>query len=276
MRGALTGQHYVDDILGPHVGPFLNGLPGAIFQQDNARPHTARVSQDFLRHFQTLPWPACCPNLSPVEHVWDQLKRQIPSCHSVHDLELAVQDLLGLTISFQGHDTTSVGISWCLWLVGLHPWIQDRIHAELDDIFGDDERNITMEDLKNMKYLECVIKESMRLYPSVPAFGRMIRNDIKIENYIVPKGSICLVHTFLLHRDPEFFPNPDKFDPDRFTQDNSVGRNPFAYVPFSAGPRNCIVQALLLLPKAALINLKGCNSRSILFFSKAWNNISNK
>ncbi|GFV17675.1 transposable element Tc1 transposase [Trichonephila clavipes] len=74
-------------------GPFLNGLPGAIFQQDNARPHTARVAQDFLRHFQTLPWPAHSPDLSPVEHVWDQLKLQMPSCHSVHDLELAVQDL---------------------------------------------------------------------------------------------------------------------------------------------------------------------------------------
>ncbi|GFU18013.1 transposable element Tc1 transposase [Trichonephila clavipes] len=66
--------------------PFLNGLPGAIFHQDNARPHTARVAQDFLRHFQTLPRPARSLDLSPVEHVWDELKRQMPSCHSVHDL----------------------------------------------------------------------------------------------------------------------------------------------------------------------------------------------
>ncbi|GFV95280.1 transposable element Tcb2 transposase [Trichonephila clavipes] len=93
MRGTLTGQRYVDDIFRPHVGPFLNGLLGAIFQQDNACPHTARVAQDFLRHFQTLPWPSRSPDLSPVEHVWDQLKRQMPSCHSVHDLELAAQDL---------------------------------------------------------------------------------------------------------------------------------------------------------------------------------------
>ncbi|GFU60984.1 DDE_3 domain-containing protein [Trichonephila clavipes] len=94
MCGTLTGQRYVDDILRPHVGPFLNGLPGAIFQQDNARPLTARVAQDFLRHFQTLLWPAGFPDLSPLEHVWDQLKRQMPSYHhSAHDSELAVEDL---------------------------------------------------------------------------------------------------------------------------------------------------------------------------------------
>ncbi|GFU38380.1 transposable element Tc1 transposase [Trichonephila clavipes] len=94
MRGTSTGQRYADDILRPHVGPFLNGLPGAIFQQDNAHPQTAGVAQDLLRHFQTLPWPARLTDLSPVQHVWDQLKRQMPSCHSVNDLELAVQDLL--------------------------------------------------------------------------------------------------------------------------------------------------------------------------------------
>ncbi|GFW89242.1 DDE_3 domain-containing protein [Trichonephila clavipes] len=93
MRETLTGQRYVDNILRPYVGPFLNGLPEAIFQKDNARPHTARLAQDFVRHFQTLSWPAHSPDLSPVEHVWDLLKRQIPSCHSVHGLELAVQDL---------------------------------------------------------------------------------------------------------------------------------------------------------------------------------------
>ncbi|GFV71794.1 transposable element Tc3 transposase [Trichonephila clavipes] len=93
IRGALTGQRYVDDILRPPVGLFLNGLPETIFQQDNARPHTAGVAQDFLCHFQTLPWPARSTDLSPVEHVWNQLKQQMPSCHSVLDLELAVQDL---------------------------------------------------------------------------------------------------------------------------------------------------------------------------------------
>ncbi|GBL77105.1 hypothetical protein AVEN_12747-1 [Araneus ventricosus] len=89
----VTGQRYVDDIFRLQVEPFLNGLPGAIFQQNNAHPHTSQAAQDFLRHVQTLPWPALSPDLSPIEHVWDQLKRQMQLCHSVHDLEVAVQDL---------------------------------------------------------------------------------------------------------------------------------------------------------------------------------------
>ncbi|GFT39619.1 transposable element Tcb2 transposase [Trichonephila clavipes] len=76
-----------------HPGPFLNVLPGAIFQQDNSRPHTARVAQEFLHYFQSFPWPPRSSDLSPVEHVWDQLKWQMSSCHSVHDLELAAQDM---------------------------------------------------------------------------------------------------------------------------------------------------------------------------------------
>ncbi|GFU72089.1 transposable element Tcb2 transposase [Trichonephila clavipes] len=93
MRGPLTGQCYVDDILRPHVGPFLNGLPGAIFQQDNAHPHTARFFSRLPTSFLDSSVAVPLPDLSPVEHVWNQLKRQMPSCHSVHDLQLAFQDL---------------------------------------------------------------------------------------------------------------------------------------------------------------------------------------
>ncbi|GFU85467.1 transposable element Tcb2 transposase [Trichonephila clavipes] len=69
----MTGQLYVHDILQPHVLPLTQRLPGVIFQQDNARPHTARVSQDCLRTVTTIPWPACSPELSPIEHICDHL-----------------------------------------------------------------------------------------------------------------------------------------------------------------------------------------------------------
>ncbi|GFU79757.1 transposable element Tcb2 transposase [Trichonephila clavipes] len=86
--------------------PFLNGLPGAIFQQDIARQHTARVAQVFLRHFQILAWPGRFPDLFPVEHVWDQLKRQIPSCHSVHDFRVGCSRFVGPSASGQ-HKVTN-------------------------------------------------------------------------------------------------------------------------------------------------------------------------
>ncbi|GFW22075.1 transposable element Tcb2 transposase [Trichonephila clavipes] len=75
IRGTMTAQWYVHDILQPHVLPLMQRLPGAIFQQDNARPHTARVSQDCLRTVTTLPWPTRSPDLSPIEHIWDHLGR---------------------------------------------------------------------------------------------------------------------------------------------------------------------------------------------------------
>ncbi|GFT92901.1 hypothetical protein TNCV_740591 [Trichonephila clavipes] len=95
MRGTLTSQRYVEDILGPHVG-------------SNARPHTSRVAQDFLHHFQTLLWSARSPDLSPVEHVWDQLKRQVSSCHSVHDLDWLFK-ICGPTIASGQHKIGIVG-----------------------------------------------------------------------------------------------------------------------------------------------------------------------
>ncbi|GIX99690.1 cytochrome P450 4V2 [Caerostris darwini] len=156
--------------------------------------------------------------------------------------------------TFAGHDTTSVSMSWCLWLVGLHPWVQDRIHEELENIFGEDDREPTSIDLKDMEYLECVIKESLRLYPTVPLLTRELRNDIQIREYTVPSGTTVLVNTYLLHRDPEIFPNPEKFDPGRFSLKNSSGRHPFAYVPFSAGSRNCIGQRFALMEMKTVLS----------------------
>lgn len=147
------------------------------------------------------------------------------------------------TFVFEGHDTTSMGISWALYLIGLHPDVQAKLHDEMDSIFGDDtERHVTEDDIRDLRYLDCVLKESQRLYPSVPIFGREIREDQEFYGYKVQKGSIFTVFTYLLHRDPNTFPNPEKFDPERFLPENSSGRHPFGYIPFSAGPRNCIGQ----------------------------------
>nr|XP_037274992.1 cytochrome P450 4c3-like [Rhipicephalus microplus] len=158
------------------------------------------------------------------------------------------------TFMFGGHDTTAMGISWALFLIGHHPREQQKIHNELDQIFGDDkERHVNFEDLRQMKYLECAIKESLRIYPSVPMITRKCEEPFEIDGATLPAGTMVQVAAYFLHRDPEVFPKPEEFHPERFFPENSKGRHPFAYAPFSAGPRNCIGQKFALAEEKIVI-----------------------
>ncbi|GFV12448.1 transposable element Tcb2 transposase [Trichonephila clavipes] len=89
----MTAQRYAHDILQPHVLPLMQRVQGAIFQQDPTRPHTARVSQDCLGTFTTLPWPARSPDLSPIEHIWDHLGRRVGHPTSLNELETRLQQM---------------------------------------------------------------------------------------------------------------------------------------------------------------------------------------
>ncbi|CAL1271339.1 unnamed protein product [Larinioides sclopetarius] len=153
-----------------------------------------------------------------------------------------------MTFTIAGQDTTKIALSWILYMLGLHAEIRGKVYEELDLIFGvDHERHATVEDLKNMKYLECVIKETLRIYPPGPVLTRYLKEDTTINGYHIPKGTICAVFPHVLHRDENVFPNPEKFEPDRFLPENSANRHPYAWIPFSAGPRNCIGQKLAFM-----------------------------
>ncbi|NWZ65912.1 CP4V2 protein, partial [Acrocephalus arundinaceus] len=159
------------------------------------------------------------------------------------------------TFMFEGHDTTAAAINWVLYLLGRNPEAQKKVHRELDEVFDNTERFVTTDDLKNLRYLECVVKEALRLYPSVPMFARTLREDCCIKGYQIPRGANVLVLTYALHRDPEVFPDPEEFRPERFFPENCKGRHPYAYVPFSAGPRNCIGQRFAQMEEKTLLAL---------------------
>lgn len=110
----------------------------------------------------------------------------------------------------------------------------------------------TVSVLSRLEYTERCIKEVLRMYPTVPLLARDIRSPVTILGEDIPPGCTVLVNTFLLHRDERFFPEPERFDPDRFLPERDAQRHPFAYVPFSAGSRNCIGEEGGCFPKSEI------------------------
>ncbi|XP_049309424.1 cytochrome P450 4p1-like [Bactrocera dorsalis] len=161
------------------------------------------------------------------------------------------------TFMFAGYDTTSMVLLFSLMNLSLYPEMQERCYQEILEHVEDDLSHLDIQQLAKLKYLECFIKETQRLYPSVPVIGREVANDTRLaNNLILPKGSQIIVHIIDIHRSAKYYKNPNKFDPERFTPEASAGRHPFAYVPFSAGQRNCIGQKFAMLEvKTVLVNI---------------------
>ncbi|XP_048504921.1 uncharacterized protein LOC105688649 [Athalia rosae] len=175
------------------------------------------------------------------------------------------------TFLFAGHDTTAAAMSWALFSLGNHPDIQDKIHQEQLEVFGDSTEPATLHQISELKYLERVIKETLRLFPSAPSVGRFVTEEIEIAGYKIPEQASVSVQIHRVHHDPKYWKNPDKFDPDRFLPENSQGRHPYAYVPFSAGPRNCIGQKFALLEQKIVLTaiLRSWRVKSHLKFEDA-------
>jgi len=158
------------------------------------------------------------------------------------------------TFMFAGHDTTASNISLTLYLLAYHKEAQSKCQQELELIFNNSERPPTSGDLKEMKYLHSCIKETLRLYSSVPGIQRTTGEPVELGGYLVPANTEIMLNITMLHRDPQSFPHPDKFLPERFLAENESGRHPYAYVPFSAGPRNCIGQKFAMMEEKAIIS----------------------
>ncbi|XP_025160850.1 cytochrome P450 4C1 isoform X2 [Harpegnathos saltator] len=157
------------------------------------------------------------------------------------------------TFVFEGHDTVATSLCFSLLLLAEHKDIQDRVRKEINEVMQENNRKLTMNALQNLPYLERCLKESLRLYPSVPVISRICTTDLKLQSYTIPKGTTMHLFIYALHHDPNFWPNPKVFDPDRFLPENIQKRHPYSYLPFSAGLRNCIGQRFAMLELKAMI-----------------------
>ncbi|XP_052891120.1 cytochrome P450 4d2-like [Anopheles moucheti] len=145
---------------------------------------------------------------------------------------------------FAGHDTTSSAITFILYACAKYPDVQQRVYEEISAEIPPEEP-ISQQRINNLKYLELVIKESLRMFPPVPYFSRHIDHDTTVGSIRLRKGSTIVFGAYTMHHNPEYFPEPDQFRPERF-EDGESKRNPFMYIPFSAGSRNCIGQKFAL------------------------------
>ncbi len=143
-----------------------------------------------------------------------------------------------ITLLLAGHETTASTLSWAFYLIDQHPEVRERLHAEAVEVLGD--RRPTYEDLRRLTYTNQVIQEVMRLYPPVWILTRQAQEDDVVGGYHIPAGADVLVCPYSLHRHPAFWPDPDRFDPERFAPDAAADRPRYAYIPFGAGPRFCV------------------------------------
>ncbi|XP_020280176.1 cytochrome P450 4C1-like isoform X2 [Pseudomyrmex gracilis] len=146
-----------------------------------------------------------------------------------------------------GYDTSTSAIYFALIMLAKHKDIQDRVRVEVNNMFKENDDKVTMSSLQNLPYLDRCIKETLRLYPSAPIIMRLTTEDVKLHSYTVPSGTNILLNIYAMHRDPKFWPNPELFNPDRFLPHKRKNYHPFSYLPFSAGPRNCIGQRFAML-----------------------------
>lgn len=162
-----------------------------------------------------------------------------------------------VTLFLAGHETTANTLNWTFRLLAKHPEIEAKLHAELDSVLGG--RLPTLADLRRLPYTEMVIKESMRLYPPAWSFSREAVNDMNVDGYHIPKGSMIVLSQSLTHRHPDFWADPDRFDPERFSPANEPNIEKWAYFPFGGGQRVCIGQSFAMLE--AVLLLAGISSQ---------------
>lgn len=143
-----------------------------------------------------------------------------------------------LTLFFAGHETSATSLSWIHYLLSENPDIRVRVQEEARDVLG--QGLPTAEGVDRLTYTEQVINESLRLYSPIHSISRVALEDDTIGGYSIPADSMIYVSLYAVHRLPELWPDADRFDPDRFSAEQSAKRPRFAFIPFAAGHRNCV------------------------------------
>ncbi|XP_062133618.1 cytochrome P450 4p1-like [Drosophila sulfurigaster albostrigata] len=158
------------------------------------------------------------------------------------------------TLMFEGFDTTSIGLTFALMNMSLYADKQELCYQEVNEYIKDDLSNLDINQISKLKYLDCFMKETMRMFPSVPSMGRQTVRETELANgLILPARTQISLLVFDIHRNSKHWESPDEFQPERFLPENSKDRHTYAFIPFSAGQRNCIGQKYAMLEMKTLL-----------------------
>lgn len=168
------------------------------------------------------------------------------------DHEILSQAMIFL---FAGYETTSSSLTFLSYNLATNPQVMKKLQEEVDATFPN-KAPIQYQELMQMEYLDCVINESLRLFPIASRLERVAKASVEINGFVIPKGMVVIVPTWPMHRDPEIWPEPEKFKPERFSKENKETIDPYIYMPFGAGPRNCIgMRFALVVMKLAIVEI---------------------
>jgi cytochrome P450 len=143
-----------------------------------------------------------------------------------------------MTLFLAGFETTARALTWLVYILDSHPHIKAKVLEEIEQTLG--QRTPTFEDLRHLPYCKMVFQETLRFYPPVGILPRTALEADEIAGHKIPAGTVLLMFYYGLHHNPQFWDNPETFDPERFTETRSASRSRYAYLPFSTGPRQCI------------------------------------
>ncbi len=173
------------------------------------------------------------------------------------DTDLQTNDLRirdeAVTFFLAGFETLSTALAWTWYLLAQNPAVQAELHAEFDTVLGS--RMPSLADLPQLRYTKMVFAEAMRMYPPIWVLPRYLIKDFATGCYVMPAGSIVIISQYLMHRDPRYFPDPSRFDPQRWTPEAKARRPQYSYFPFGGGPRGCLGEGLAWTQGLLLIAL---------------------
>ncbi|XP_048223825.1 cytochrome P450 3A25-like [Perognathus longimembris pacificus] len=176
---------------------------------------------------------------------------------ALSDLEIAAQSIVFI---FAGYEANSSALSFIMYELATHPDIQKKLQEEIDAALPN-KAPATYDALVEMEYLDMVVNEALRFYPIANRVERVCKEDVEVKGVYIPKGTVVMIPAFAIHYNPKYWPEPKEFCPERFSKKNKDNIDPYTYLPFGAGPRNCIGM------RFALMNIKLAVIRVLQNFS---------